>query len=483
MECESQQVGRHEWDLNIPPETLFDEAPCFITVQDRDLNILQANRQFREVFGYKPGDTCYGLFKQRGTPCPNCIVLETFADGESHKSEETFVTRDDLEMTVIVQATPLRDDQGNVTAVMEMATDITEAKNLQRKLNRSRKLLRTLVDEVPCYITVQDRDFRLVEANRRFRDDFGYHFGERCYEVYKHRNEPCLRCPVAETFEDGVMHTSEEVVFTLGGEKRNVLVQTAPLRGPDGNIDTVLEISTDITEIRQLQDQLTSLGLLVGSVSHGIKGLLTGLDGGVYVLNSGFERNDVGRIKQGWDMIQRNVDRVRSMVLDLLYYAKDREPVYAPIDPVTFMHDVCAIQESKAKLLGVTLVQMGEPDDRPFEADPSSLHSLMTNLLDNSLDACRLDNSKSEHEVLVAYRGDEDHVIYEVRDNGIGMEQETKEKAFCLFFSSKGTEGTGLGLFIANKIAVKHGGKIEIDSHYGEGTTFRVILPRGKVAE
>lgn len=471
--------GGSDWELGIPPETLFEEAPCFITVQDSDLNILHANRQFREVFGYHPGDTCFQLFKQRGTPCPDCIVLETFADGKSHKSEENFTTQDGRKMTVIVQTTPLKDDAGNITAVMEMATDITEAKNLQRKLDHSRKLLRTLVDEVPCYITVQDRDFRLVEVNQRFRDDFGYHFGAHCYEVYKHRTEPCLRCPVAETFNDGQMHTSEEVVFTLGGVKRNVLVQTAPLRGASGEIDTVLEISTDITEIRQLQDQLTSLGLLVGSVSHGIKGLLTGLDGGVYVLNSGFERNDVDRIKQGWDMIQRNVNRVRSMVLDLLYYAKDREPVYAPIDPVALMGDACAIQAKKAKGLGVNLVQVGDPDPRPFEGDPGSLHTLLTNLLENSLDACRLDSGKQAHEVRITYRGDDENIHFEVTDNGIGMDQETREKAFCLFFSSKGTEGTGLGLFIANKIAVKHGGGIRIDSESGQGTTFRVVLPRG----
>ncbi len=469
-----------EWDLGIPPETLFEEAPCFITVQDRELNILQANRQFRVVFGYRPGDTCYGLFKQRSTPCPHCIVMETFADGRHHQSEENFTTRDGKQMTVIVQATPLRDDEGHITAVMEMATDITETKNLQRKLNQSRKLLRTLVDEVPCYITVQDRDFRLVEVNQRFRDDFGYHFGAHCYEVYKHRSEPCLRCPVSETFNDGQMHTSEEIVFPLGGTKRNVLVQTAPLRGSDGEIDTVLEISTDITEIRQLEDQLTSLGLLVGSVSHGIKGLLTGLDGGVYVLNTGFERNDVDRIKQGWDMIQRNVSRVRSMVLDLLYYAKDREPLYAPIEPVALMADVCTIQAKKAKDLGIDLVRVGEPDSRPFEGDPGSLHTLLTNLLENSLDACRLDNSRAKHEVKISYLGDDAHVVYEIGDNGIGMDQETREKAFCLFFSSKGTEGTGLGLFIANKIAVKHGGHIAIESECGQGTTFRVTLPRGR---
>ena len=65
----------------------------------------------------------------------------------------------------------------------------------------------------------------------------------------------------------------------------------------------------------------------------------------------------------------------------------------------------------------------------------------------------------------------------QVEDNGMGMDQETREKIFSLFFSSKGIKGTGLGLFISNKIVDKHGGTIEVDSEPGRGTRFLVRLP------
>ena len=71
---------------------------------------------------------------------------------------------------------------------------------------------------------------------------------------------------------------------------------------------------------------------------------------------------------------------------------------------------------------------------------------------------------------------------FEVEDNGIGMERETREKAFSLFFSSKGSEGTGLGLFIANKIATAHGGSIHLESEMDVGTRFLVEIPRVKSA-
>jgi len=74
------------------------------------------------------------------------------------------------------------------------------------------------------------------------------------------------------------------------------------------------------------------------------------------------------------------------------------------------------------------------------------------------------------------------HVEFEIEDNGIGMDQETREKAFSLFFSSKGVKGTGLGLFISNKIAQAHAGSIHLESVVDRGTRFIVKLPRHRLA-
>ena len=99
--------------------------------------------------------------------------------------------------------------------------------------------------------------------------------------------------------------------------------------------------------------------------------------------------------------------------------------------------------------------------------------------MDNSLDACRVDKAKTGHRASALVRRDGDDVVFEFSDNGIGMDQETREKAFSLFFSSKGG-GTGLGLFISNKIAQAHGGEITIESEEGKGSRFIVSLPRKK---
>jgi signal transduction histidine kinase len=122
-----------------------------------------------------------------------------------------------------------------------------------------------------------------------------------------------------------------------------------------------------------------------------------------------------------------------------------------------------------------------DADAGSFEADAQAVRSMLVNLLENSVDACRMDDKKSDHRVTVRLRGNEENVEFEFEDNGVGMDQETREKAFTLFFSSKGT-GTGLGLFISQRIARAHGGSIALESEAGVGTRFVVTLPRQRPA-
>ena len=98
---------------------------------------------------------------------------------------------DGKEVSVLVEASPIRDQSGRITAVIEMSTDVTQIKSLERQLRRSRQRYRLLFDEVPCYISIQDRELHIVEANRAFQEDFGSCLGCKCYEAYKHRTEPC----------------------------------------------------------------------------------------------------------------------------------------------------------------------------------------------------------------------------------------------------------------------------------------------------
>jgi signal transduction histidine kinase len=261
------------------------------------------------------------------------------------------------------------------------------------------------------------------------------------------------------------------------------MVTTAPIYNAEGQIESVMEMSADITQIRSLQSKLTSIGLLISSLSHDLKGLLNGLDGGIYLVDTGLKRSDQERVEKGWEMVTRNVGQIRSAVLDILYYARDREPEWENLVADDILADVFEMLHSKAAERGVEFVKEQDGVIGQFEADRKAVRSLLVNLIDNSFDACRLDKQKDSHRVSVSLRGTADQVIFEIADNGVGMKQEVRDKAFSLFFSSKGTGGTGLGLFVANKIALSHGGKIAIESEEGKGCRFIVTMPRRRPAQ
>jgi len=451
--------------------------PCYLSVHDRDFRIIDGNRRFREDFAERMGQYCYKVYKGREEICPNCPVEATFADGRNHPSEQLLITVEGVEVPVMVHTTPIFDDAGEVVAVMEMHTDIGEVKRLQSELQRSQERLAQLFEEVPCFITVQGPDRVIQHANRKFRETFGDPVGESCFKMYKHREEQCLVCPMQQTFDTGEIREHEEILFTKTGEKLNGLCTTAPLRNSEGEVEAVIEMCFDITQIRDLQSQLASIGLLVGSISHGIKGLLTGLDGGIYMVNSGFAKDKPERVEKGWEMVQRNVERIRSMVLDILYYAKDRELAVEDVDLAVLVSEFLEGLEKKASDADTTIEVDIAQNTGLLPGDPQAIRAMLLNLLENSLDACRMDKDKDSHAIRLGIRRDPQMMVIEVEDNGMGMDQETREKLFSLFFSSKGIKGTGLGLFISNKIVDKHGGSIGVDSEPGRGTRFEIRLP------
>ncbi len=463
--------------------TYFDSMPCFLTVQDKNLKIIKANDLFTKNFGNYEGRYCYQVYKHRPEKCENCPVERTFHDGARHRSEEKVKTLDGREVSVIVYTTPIRNGDGEIEAVMEMSTDITAIKDLQRQFRDSQEKYRLLFEEVPCFISMQDRDLRIIEANRQHREAFGTFYGCKCYEVYKRRETECDPCMVRRTFADGQIHIHEEVVTSRKGDRMNVMVTTAPVHNSLGEIETVIEMVTDITQIRQLQSKLASVGMIISSISHDLKGLLNGMDGGIYLVNTGLAKKDDRRVQTGWEMVLRNVDRIKSTVLDILYYAKDRQPDWQEIKVIDVVEEACDLMKTKASDHNIEFTHNASEAVASIEADPKAVRSLLINVIDNAFDACRVDKKKEHHAVNLKVDENDSWVSFEIVDNGIGMTKEAQDNAFTLFFSSKGAGGTGLGLFIANKIASSHGGKITIESRPGEGTKLLISLPRYRPAE
>jgi len=232
-----------------------------------------------------------------------------------------------------------------------------------------------------------------------------------------------------------------------------------------------------LKEKTELQDHLSSLGLMIGSISHGIKGLLTGLDGGMYLLDAGFKKENQDQIKEGWEIVRLMIERIRKMVQDILFYAKERDLKWEKVDALSFAREVA--QTVSPKIAGQKIDFVCNFDNRvgAIEIDAGYVHSALINILENAADACARDQGQTGHQIVFSVRKHKAHVIFEVTDNGTGMDEATQEKLFTLFYSSKGRRGTGFGLFIANKIIGQHGGHIEVESKPGQGSTFKILIP------
>jgi histidine kinase len=131
-----------------------------------------------------------------------------------------------------------------------------EIEEKQGELNEQRNRFQQLFEQVPCAITVQDRDYRLIEYNQEFEDTFAPQPGDYCFYAYKGRTEKCENCPVEKTFIDGKTHYSEEAGYTKDGKPAHWIVRTSPLHDEEGNVVAAMEMCLDITHSRLLENQL-----------------------------------------------------------------------------------------------------------------------------------------------------------------------------------------------------------------------------------
>ncbi|WP_081678590.1 response regulator [Desulfocurvibacter africanus] len=458
----------------------FNEIPCFVSVHNRYLEIVATNRLYRERLGDKVGCNSWEVYSGRlgrGNGCPVWMAIET---GKGQRRRELLVDRGGQEIPAIVHTAPITGRDGKVEFVLEFSVDVTEVKRLQDELRTAQQKYQEIFDASPAFISVHGLDFRIREANRMFRECFGAGVGERCFEVYKHRDRPCTECLVHKTVKEGHTVETETVVTDREGQPINVLIRTSPIRDEKGDIVEVMEMATDITQLRQLQDHLSNLGLMIGSMSHGVKGLLTALDGGVYKVERGLAKGDQAKVVEGWAVVTSMVGRIKKLVLDILYYAKSRHLNHESVEVAGFAQSLAEIVGPKAERQGLSFGLDLAGSLGAFEIDEVALSSAMVNFLENAMDACTSDASKAGHKVVLRARADAEAVYFEINDNGIGMDRETREKMFTLFFSSKGAKGTGLGTYISGRIIAQHGGRVRVESAFGQGTTIHVAVPRFK---
>lgn len=478
-----------EW-LRREHQALFDQVPCNVSLIDRDLRIVRANRRILERFGDAEGRHCYDVYKGLDEKCKDCPAQRTFEDGKVHSGPSLVHASDGRPIHFHVTTAPLSIDGGQPDLVMEMAVDVTKMMNLEHELLIAHTFLERLIATTKDGVVGLNDKGEVTVFNASARELLGVTDGRRIEPDEFSRMMP-------PGFLDQVRAGSGHVVLR-DTEVTNLEGETIPARLVGVRLDDgaqVLGLAVSMQDLRfrkQLErekleaERLAAVGQTVAGLAHGVKNLITGLEGGMYMLNTGLKKGNTQRIKQGWEMLDRNIARISVFVKDFLSFSKGRRIKVAPADPGAIAQEVVQLYVAKAEALGIELSHEAQEDIREAPLDREGLHECLTNLVGNAIDACQMSEDGEDQEgggthVRMRTFEKDGALVFEVEDDGCGMDYEVKRKVFTTFFTTKGLGGTGLGLLTTRKIVQEHGGRIELESEPGKGTTFRIVLPRDRL--
>jgi PAS domain S-box-containing protein len=228
---------------------LFHAVPMAIAVIDTQFNLVHANKAFERMFGNWHGQKCYKVYKGRDARCHQCHGARAFKEGRPMVNEEVGYNKEGGLTRYIKHTIPVVNDQGRISYLIEMSTDITETEQIRREYQ-------LLFEQVPCSVLIIDKAYRIVKTNERARKMLGDIDGRHCYTGLKGTDTMCSQCTARQTFEDGKLHTGHHVWRTHKGETLQLHVVTVPVRKTDGTFDMVMEMAVDVTKTLELQSGL-----------------------------------------------------------------------------------------------------------------------------------------------------------------------------------------------------------------------------------
>ncbi len=474
--------------------TLFENVPAIIALIDKSYRIIKANRCFENIFGNQMGEFCFQAFKGWKEKCSPCPVENTFLQGTLQVYEELGRTKEGQDIYYLVYSAPIHNRKGEIQYALEMAIDLTERRILEKKLQANWFFLQNIIDFSPCAILAINEGGEVIFFNRLAREILGYlpseikHiyeletlFPKKIFAVIKNllesRNLHDFSFPIAqETWLRSKMGEKVPVRLYL-----RAFFQEPPLPAEK----VTLVFFEDLRSFKALEQQkiqaekMAIVGQTIAGFAHGIKNIVTGLEGGAYVVQSALKKKDESLLEKGWEMVERNVEKISHLTKDLLNYSRARIPDVKLNNPQELLREVYNLFSPKAEKGGVQIIIESSPEMKKAYFDPQGIHTCLTNLISNALDACQQDPEPKNHRVILRSSWTaEGSLVLEVEDNGVGIPVEDQRKLFRSFFSTKGTAGTGLGLLITQKIVQEHGGTITVESHPGQGSIFRLILPQ-----
>jgi signal transduction histidine kinase len=223
-------------------------------------------------------------------------------------------------------------------------------------------------------------------------------------------------------------------------------------------------------------ERLAAMGQTIAILSHHIKNILQGVRGGSYLIDMGLKDHNEDLLRKGWGIVEKNQQKIYHLVMDMLTFSKERQPVLRTADLNQTVGDVCELLGARAAELGVGLQWTPAPDLPAMNFDAEGIHRAVLNIVTNALDAVE-GREGGMVRVATSFAPATGMVAVVVADNGPGIAPELLPQLFNIFESTKGARGTGIGLAVSQKIVREHGGDILVESQPGEGARFTLEWP------
>lgn len=475
---------RHEY------QELFEEVPCYITVQDVNLKLLRYNREFTKHFDPEPGEYCYKVYKGRSEPCEICPVMMTFKDGESHGSEERGLAKSGSVSYWIVRTAPIRDANRDITAVMEMSIDVTQMKRLEEVIRKSEKKYRDIFNNIPNPVFVLDRKNLIVlDCNESVRGVYGFEKEEiiktsflNLFEESEHQNY-ALEIRSSDTLNHARQVTKDGKSIYV-----NVRISPSEYMGREALLVTTSDITKRLMAEQQLiqASKMATLGEMATGIAHELNQPLT-----VIKTASSFLIKKVNKAEQIKEQILKtlaeeidsHVDRASKIINHLREFGRKSEVMKEEVQVNEALERALEIFSQQLKLREIEVVK--EFDDKlpPILANSNRLEQVVINLLINARDAIEekvesLGNSKVPKAIYLRTFSQEGKVTIEIEDTGTGIPKAVLDKVFEPFFTTKRVgKGTGLGLSISYGIVQDYDGTIRVETVEKKGSKFIVQFP------
>jgi histidine kinase len=471
-------------------QQLFEQVPCYITVQDRNLRVLRYNREFTQQFDPRPGDYCYEVYKGRSQPCEICPVMMTFEDGKPHTSEETGITKDGQTTHWIVRTATIRDFEGEISAVMEISVDITQMKRLEEEIRKSEEKYRVIFNNIPNPVFVLDRRSLLIlDCNDSVKPVYGFHKEEilktsflRLFDDSEHQHYG-LELKTSDTLTHARQNTRDGKLIYV-----NIRVSPFEYLGKEAFLVTTSDITKRLMAEQQLiqASKMATLGEMATGIAHELNQPLSVIKTASNFIIRKIRKAEKIRDDIMMTMVEEidgHVDRASKIINHLREFGRKSEVKREEVDINATLRRSLEIFRQQLKLREIQVIEELEVDLPPVSADGNRLEQVFINLLLNARDAIeekreKLGRKDFDKKIQLKSSHRQGKVTIEFRDTGMGIPASVLDKIFEPFFTTKKVgKGTGLGLSISYGIVQDYEGTIRVETRQNEGAAFIVEFP------